>query len=352
MEQLLIKNGTIFNGSEYVKKDVLFIDKQVAKIEENIVADTPRVFDATGMLVLAGLIDTHMHMKNVTADIYGTDASATCFPHGVTCAVEASACFLDESFLEKLSVKNRVFVANTYLNNTFDISRFDYKRYGKHCIGLKVFTDIGASEMTDITPLKQTCDYAKDHNLKVMVHTSNSAVPMMEIVKTLNKGDIITHAFHGGQNNASMDNFDCLLYAKEKGVIVDVGFAGYVHTNFKILKDAVSKNIYPDTLGTDVTRSSAFIRSGRYGMNYCMSIMRAMGMPQEEIFKAVTVNSAKALDMQDEWGILDIGSTDACVLSLTDEAFSMTDRFNNTVSDNKSYRAELTVVNGDAVYRR
>lgn len=352
MEKLLIKNGTLWNGKGYFKKDVLFEGKEIVKIEENILDDTPRAFDAENMLILPGLIDTHVHMKNVTADIYGTDPSSACFCNGVTCAVEASACFNDEKYLDALSVKNKVFVAETYKNNRFDPSIFDYKRYGKHALGLKVFVDTGASEITDITPLKETCLFAKEHNLKVMVHSSNSAVSMMEVVKALNKGDILTHAFHGGKNNASEDNFECLLYAKEKGVIVDVGFAGYVHTDFGILKKAVEMNIFPDTLGTDITRSSAFIRSGRYGMNYCMSIIRTLGMPQEEIFKAVTVNSAKAVGMEKEWGNLDIGSTDACVLSLSPEKYSMTDRSGNTVEDTKSYRCELTVVNGDAVYRR
>ncbi len=352
MEKFLIKNGTIWSENGYIKKDILFEGKQITKIEDNIIDDTPRVFNAENMIVLPGLIDTHMHMKNVTADIYGVDPSAACFCNGVTCAIEASACFQDEKYLDTISVKNKVFVAETYKKNTFDPSLYDYKRYGKHALGIKVFVDTGASEIKDASPLRETCEYAKKHNLKVMVHSTNSAIPMMEVVKTLNEGDILTHSFHGGKNNASEDDFKCLQFAKEKGVIIDVGFAGYVHTNFDILKRAVDKNIYPDTLGTDITRSSAFIRSGRYGMNYCMSIVRTLGMPQDEIFKAVTFNSAKAVGMEKEWGRLEIGSTDLCVLSLADKEYAMTDRSGNTVKDNKSYACELTIVNGDAVYRR
>ena len=73
-------------------------------------------------------------------------------------------------------------------------------------------------------------------------------------------------------------------------------------------------------------------------------------MPEEEIFKASTVNSAKALNKEGVWGELEIGSSDACVLSYVDAPFAITDKFSNTVKDTKGYRCNLTVVNGDAVY--
>ena len=349
-EKLLIKNGTVWTQKGYEKKDVLFEGSAVSKIEENIQVDTIRVFDAQNMLVLSGLIDTHMHMKNVTIDLFGVDASAVCFPNGVTCACEASACYNDEEFLDTFSVKNVVFVGGAYENNKFNHKVFDYKKYGKRALGIKVFYDTDANYVSDLAPLKDTCSFAKEHGLKVMVHTSNSPVSMMDIVKTLNSGDVLTHAFHGGKNNSTEDNFECLKYAKEKGVIVDVGFAGHFHTDFSILKKAIDMGIYPDTIGTDVTRSSAFIRSGRYGMNYCMSILRTLGMPEEEIFKAATVNSAKALNKEGVWGNLEVGSSDACVLSYVNAPFEITDKFSNTVKDEKSYRCNLTVVNGDAVF--
>lgn len=350
MEQLLIKNGTVWSENGYEKKDVLFEGTTVKKIEENISSDTIRVFDAENMLVLPGLIDTHMHMKNVTTEVFGADASAVCFPHGVTCAAEASACYRDEAFLETFTVKNVVFVGGQYENNKFNHKIFDFKKYGKRAIGIKVFYDTEANYVSDLAPLKDTCAFAKDNGLKVMIHTSNSPVSMMEIVKTLNKGDVLTHAFHGGKNNSSEDNFECLKYAKEKGVIVDVGFAGHIHTDYSILKKAIDMGVYPDTIGTDVTRSSGFIRWGRYGMNFCMSILRTLGMPQDEIFKAATINAAKALNKEGIWGKLEVGSSDACAISLVDKPFEITDKYSNTVKDVKSYRCSLTVANGDAVY--
>ncbi len=351
MEGLLIKNGSVLCEDGFKRADVLF-DYSVQKIGENIEPVKNRTFDAEKMLVLPGLIDTHMHMKNVTIDLFGTDASAACFPNGVTCAAEAAACFNDEAFLDTFSVKTVVFVGGEIKNNRFASNKIDYKKYGKRALGIKLFYDAASYNVRDITPLKEAVSFAKDNGLKVMVHTTGTPVPMMEIVNALNKGDILTHAFHGGENNSLQDDFQCLLYAKEKGVIVDAGFAGHVHTDFNVLKTAIEKGIFPDTAGSDITRSSAFIRSGSYGLNYCMSILRTLGMPENEIFKAVTVNAARALNKQGEWGELKVGSTDACVLSLCDKGYSITDKFGNTVSDSKSYCTNLTVVNGDAVFSR
>ena len=48
-------------------------------------------------------------------------------------------------------------------------------------------------------------------------------------MRTLQKGDILSHVFHGGNNNALEESYKGLLEAKEKGVILDLGFEGFAH---------------------------------------------------------------------------------------------------------------------------
>ena len=48
---------------------------------------------------------------------------------------------------------------------------------------------------------------------------------MAEICETLRKGDIITHAYHGGNRNCAEDEFKCLKKAKESGIYIDAGMA-------------------------------------------------------------------------------------------------------------------------------
>ena len=185
-----------------------------------------------------------------------------------------------------------------------------------------------------------------------MVHSSNSPVPMGELLGVLRAGDILTHAYHSGKNNVSEDGYECIKEAKRCGVIIDAGFAGHVHTDFKVFGEAVHCGAIPDVISTDITKFSAYTRGGRYGMTMCMNIARTLGMQEEYIFRAVTSNPAKALGKESEWGYLRVGRiADITVLDYTDEGFDLTDKAGNHIGSQKGYRCVLTVSDGQVVYR-
>lgn len=251
-------------------------------------------------------------------------------------------------------VKNKVFVSAVIKNNKFELADTLklLEHYGKKALGIKVYLDTFVSGVINIEPLKEVCCYAKDNSLKVMVHTTNSPVCMSEIVSVLNKGDIITHAYHGGKNNASFNDFECLKTAKQKGVIIDAGFAGNVHTDFAVFKNAVKNGCLPDTISTDITKFSAYKRGGKYGMTMCMEIAKQSGMSEEAVFQSVTSNPAKVLGKDDEWGYISIGRcADVSVFTQNGNGFSLADSQGNTVSNNKCYECVLTVCNGEIVYK-
>lgn len=59
---ILIKNGYIIENNKLVKKDVLLLDNIISKIEENINLDC-EILDATGCLVMEGVVDAHVHLR-------------------------------------------------------------------------------------------------------------------------------------------------------------------------------------------------------------------------------------------------------------------------------------------------
>lgn len=67
---LIIKNGSVFLGNSFVKKDIA--------IDQDIIVDVGfnlkgiKRIDATGMLVLPGLIDPHVHLRE-PGDVYKED---------------------------------------------------------------------------------------------------------------------------------------------------------------------------------------------------------------------------------------------------------------------------------------
>lgn len=355
MAGILIKNGRVWNGEEFLYADVLTDGEYIYKIAKNITDHADFEFDATGMIVSPGLVDLHVHLKGIAPKAYGIQAEMSSFPFGVTAVNDAGSIHGDRFLLDSFAVKNTVFVGTDILNNHADLSNAELLlvKYGDKAIGVKVVFDKTISDVCDISPLKEICDYARARDLKVMVHCSHSPVSMKSIIEELSPGDILTHAYHGGKNSCCDNDFEAFAIARKKGVIIDSGFAGYVHTNFKNFEDSIKMGYLPDTISTDITVCSAYRRGGRYGMTMCMSIAKELGMDEHHVFKAVTSNPAEALGKGSQWGRLLEGRTaDIAVFQFCDEGFSLTDNSGHCVQNNSGYRCVLTLCDGQVVYRR
>ena len=354
MASILIKKGRIWDGERFFQGDVLTKGNVIAKIGEDISDPADYVFDAEGKVISPGLVDGHMHMRGISSTQFGIQAEIASFPFGVTAAIDASGVHGDRALLDAFMLKNRVLVIANFHNNTADFTLAEkmLQKYGDKAVGMKVYFDTQTSEVSDINALKEVVAFAHAKNLLVMVHSSNSPVPMPELLATLSKGDILTHAYHGGKNNVSEDHFACIREAKQRGVIIDAGLAGHVHTDFDVLKQAIASGNEPDVISTDITRWSAYKRGGRYGMTMCLSICRALGMREESIFRAVTSKPAMAFGMEGEWGYLKEGRcADIAVFDYTDESFHLSDKAGNQVSSPQGYRCVLTISDGQVVFR-
>lgn len=354
MAKILIKNGRVWDGERFFYADVLTDGQKIAKIEPEIEEPCDYRYDATGKTVSAGLVDTHVHMRATPTDRFGIQAEMSCFPFGVTAAADAGREDGEKEIFDSFMLKNLVFVTVAIENNEAMLERAQkhIERFGDRAVGVKVYFDVSESEVRDITPLKNICAFAKARGLRVMVHCAGSPCPMADILATLNEGDILTHVFHGGVNTSAEDDFASVKAAQARGVIIDAGFAGYVHTDFEIFTKAIKSGFVPNTLSTDITKLSAFVRGGRYGMTMCMSLARLAGMSEEDIFRCVTSNAARALGQSDEWGSLKVGgAADIAVLEYTSEGFDLTDKYGNRVKSDNGYRCTFTVSDGQIVYR-
>ena len=354
MGKILIKNGKIWDGEQFYYADILTDNKKISKIDDNIDEAADFVYDASGKTVSAGLVDAHVHMRGISSDEFGVQAEMSCFPFGVTSAADASGVYGDKILLDSFMLKNLVFVCTEFRDNKafFENAEKMLEKYREKAIGIKVYFDTKISDLKDIQPLCEVINFAEKNKLTIMVHSSNSPVPMSELLNTLRKGDILTHAYHGGKNNVSDDNYECIRQAKKRGVIIDAGFAGHIHTDFKIFKDAISCGAIPDIISTDITRLSAYKRGGRYGMTLCMSIAKALGMNEEDIFRAVTSAPAKALGKVNEWGYLKVGRyADISVFDYTENAFDLTDAAGNHILSKTGYICNLTVSDGEVIYK-
>lgn len=356
MPRILIKNGRVWDGECFLWADVLCDGDTVVCIEPSISESADFVYDAQGKIVSAGLVDIHTHSRHVSCDNFGIPIDAVCLPFGVTAAVDASAERGSGELLLTRTVKGAVFAACQIKGEDdavdFDVTRRMMQAYGDACIGIKVFFD-RTGGVKSIKPLADICAFARANGKKVMVHCNHSPASMEEIVDVLQAGDIITHVYHGGDHSLEVDDYVAYRKAKQNGIVLDVGMAGHVHTDFGVLARAIEAGCLPDTISTDITNRSAYQRGGRYGLTLCMSILRSLGMGEEDVLRAVTSSAAGAIGKAEAWGYLCVGRrADIAVLEEADEAFALTDAEDNHIEGAKGYRCVLTVVDGQVVYRR
>ena len=351
----LIKNGRLWTGTEFRTGNVLIQKDTVVSLDAPDDTVAEYVYDAAGRIVSTGLLDIHTHLYNVSTPIFGFPTELVCAPFGVTATVDGGAELSDKAYLDTMMVKARVFAITDIKEEGMDFTRTEkmLAAYGDAAIGIKMYYDARGNKFTTLKHLEEVCAFARARGVKVMVHCNHSPTAMLDIIKTLSAGDILTHIYHGDENPITADEYAAYKLAKEKGVILDTGNAGRVHTNFSVLRDAISKGYLPDTISSDLTCGSAFNRGGRYGLTLCMSMHRTAGMTEEQILRAVTSDAAKAVGMDAECGVLEVGrKADIAVLGYENDPYRFEDTDGNVLEDENGYVCHLTVSKGQILYRR
>lgn len=353
MPTFLFKSGRVWDGEKFEYKNVFVKDGKIDYMGKEE-PDADYTFDIEGKILSAGFVDIHTHLKNVSTDNFGFEPHLLTVPFGVTCAADCSGNNGSDEVMDLFTIKPVVFAGAKMVDNEVDFETLEknLSHYNKYLVGIKVYFDQHGHGVTDEKPLGVLADYAKEKGLKMMVHCANSPVSMKDYLPVFNPGDILTHAFHGGINTCADDNFESIREAQKRGVIIDAGMAGCVHTDFKIFETAIKNNIIPDVISTDITKNSAYIRGGVYGLTMCMSIARDLGMSEEDVFRCVTSNAAKAVGKEDEWGKLEVGRcADLCVIDCMGAPYDTTDKAGNRITSDKSYRCYMTMIDGYLMYR-
>lgn len=356
MAKILLKNGKIFDGERFLFGSVLTEDERIVAIGEfgaEIDAQAI-VIDAEGCIVCPGLVDIHVHTDELSGDPYGFPALLETVPFGVTAAVDAAARPPREEVLSLLPIRLAALASLPICDGKCDPAAAEaiLEKYGDRALGIKIYYDRGIANGCTLSHIAEASAFAHAHGRIVMVHCTGSESSMAELASVLSAGDIITHAYHGAPNDISENNYEAYRIAKARGVIIDAGMAGGVHTDFAVLRAAIEGGYLPDVISTDITRSSAYKRGGIYGMTMCMSIYRGLGMEETAVLRAVTSSAASAAQRGNAWGSLKLGGmADVAVLSYGKQKIDITDRAGNRTVLDRGYTCRLTVANGKILYR-
>ena len=318
------------------------------------------VRDASGLYLSPGLIDLHGHWYE--ASLYGIDAEM-CLNHGVTTAVDAGtagfANFPDfrRTAMEpcRVNLLGFVHVSSMGLHTPFaeELMALRYARpaetaevISKHpdrAVGVKVRIGRMTADHGDAA-LGKAIEAAEQAKTRLMVHVSTGAHER-EVLRRMRPGDILTHCFHGRENEL-VANGQWLISeaqtARERGVIFDIGH-GCGSFAWDTARKAFEHHFYPDTLSTDLHRYSV-APPLRVDMPQVMSKFLALGMPLADVILKSTWAPAQAIGREQSMGTLRVGTpADLFLFSIEEGEFTFRDTLMQKQRGTQRVVAKLTV---------
>lgn len=365
MYDIVVKNGVVIDPAQeiYELKDVAISKEKIVEVRKGInAAGAERVVDASGMMVMPGIIDIHVHCCHRIAHI-GIDPEFICLAKGSTTVLDAgSTGELNFTGFRRYVIdasRTRIFA----LLNIESLGMIEYavknQRWPKLITGRdEVFINIdGALKMIEknrdvIVGLKWAHHGLEGLRLArkaadkagCLLMAENHLQP--EALKYLKRGDVVTHLFHG----IRMEQHDGLLdedakvqpeftEAQKRGVIFDVGHGAGSFT-WRVAEEAFQQGVRPDTISTDLHVLN--VNGPVYDMPTTMSKFLLLGMSLDEVIKASTTKPSEVLGRQNEIGTLRSGAcADLTLFRLDEGKFTFFDVNGN----GKIARQKLTVTN-------
>jgi dihydroorotase len=373
---LLIKGGELLDPGQKLrgKRDIGMRYGRIEAVEADIpAARANRVLDASGKLVLPGLIDLHSHVYPYGSAI-GIPADELVPFQGTTTMVSAGDAGANNfaAFRRYIMAQTRtrlyafVHIANIGLAGfpepeLYHLGFAHPEEAGRTvaenadiAIGVKVRMSENVINQAGIEPLKRAiraCEIAGG-GARVMCHIGGVATPqlMAEILDTLRRGDILTHCFSGFPNNAGKFTnivqegklLPQALAAKKRGVVFDIGHGGGSF-DFTVAEAAMQQGCMPDTISSDIHVFSGNSPGMPY-LTWVMSKFMALGFSLEQVVQMATAVPASLINRLPKHGSLAVGApADATLVELVQGPVEFVDTRNNKRSG-KAYIKPLQAV--------
>lgn len=203
-QQLLIKNATIVNEGKSFKSDLLIKNGKISQIAEDIIANTDKIIDATGLHLLPGMIDDQVHFREPglmhKADIETESKAAV--RGGITSYMEMPNVNPATTVVERLAEKKERAAARSHANYAFYLGATndnvdELKRLKPNdACAIKIF--MGASTGNMLVNNKKTLEsFFANSPLLIVTHCEDT--PMININESKMRekyGDAIPFDLH------------------------------------------------------------------------------------------------------------------------------------------------------------
>lgn len=398
--KILIKNATLISMNEEREKieknvDIEITDNKITQIAKNIESDSEeKVIDATGKIVMPGLINTHSHVpmsifretldgynlqdwlekkiwpmedKLTESDIYYGSKLSFIEMIKTGCTTINDMYFMTDDIINAaIDTGIRLQTTRTLMNmNEEDgiqrLKELDelLEKYRNKNELITFNAGIHGLYTTNLQYVEKCIEFAKEKELLVHMHFCENKKEVEDIknIYKENPIDILEKEFIGVKSILA----HCVKLSKEdikRLSKLNISVSHCPVSNLKLgcgianINEMIENNINV-SLGTDGQGSGSNLDLFE-AMKFTALLQKgiqenAVSMPAYEVLKMATINGAKALNLEDKIGSLQEGKiADIIILNLNDV---VTNPVNDIVSDivynAKGTNVETTIINGN-----
>lgn len=352
---LVIRGGELIDPSQSLRgrRDIGIRWGRIAAVEAEIAAERASYrIDASGKLVVPGLVDMHAHVypqasalglppdelvpyTATTTYVSAGDAGANNFS-ALKHYVIAQARSRIFAFVNISSIGLAGFPVGEAVNIDYadvETAARTVAQNAEVCLGVKVRISKNVVGTNGTEPLKRAIAAAEraGGGARVMCHIGDAPGELSALLDLLRPGDILTHTYSGAGNNTVQNGkvVPAALEAKKRGVVIDVGHGGGSF-DYTIAEPALAQGLVPDTIGSDIHAVSGNTPGMPY-LPWVMSKFLNLGFPLEQVIAMATINPARVIGRVDKLGTLQIGApADVSILELVEQPVTFVDTRKNT----------------------
>ena len=376
---LLVAGGEVLDPGAGLRgvMDIGIVGGKIAAVAPSLSsADAVRTVSAKGYYVFPGLVDIHAHVL-INAHDMGIHTDSYLRATGVTTLCDAGStgssnfAGLRNVLDHHVRTRVRAFVNLSAIGITGtarggELSHFPYadpegcaktiKDNPDLAIGVKLRFGPNLVWEYSAEPVKlarRTAHMAG--NVPMMMHITDSPIPLPALIEHMIPGDIVTHCYHGRNNGIMGQEKQFVLKevveAQRAGIVFDCAH-GRSHFNFRMIEKALDQGFLPDTISTDLTMTSA-TKGPVWDLPTTMTKLLHFGMPLPEIVRRTTAAPARIMGYEGTVGTLKPGANaDVAVFGLREGSFELKDSDGDVVTAKRRLLCQTTIKDGRIWYER
>ncbi len=369
---LILRGGRIVDpasGRDEVA-DIAFAGGKVAAVGVAVGTEPGRAErDATGLIVMPGMIDFHAHVYwggtsiSVDADWLAKRSGTTTWvdvgsagpgnfagfrKHVIERSATRILAYLHVSHAGIFAFSHTAIVGESQDMRLMDAATCaSVARDNPDVIrGIKVRIGLNTSGVNGIAPLYYAIAAAEQAGLPVMCHIDSPPPRYEDVLAVLRPGDTLTHCYRPFPNapiHADGRVRDACWRARERGILFDIAH-GKGAFAFHVARAMLAGGFPPDVISSDV--HVLCVDGPAFDNLETMSKFLCLGMPLPDIVRAVTATPAGLLGLP-ELGSLAPGTTgDATVLRVADGPCTFTDVVGETMAGTRRFALDSVVLGG------